>query len=389
MGQRTVVIDERTLYQNEPVKVKSALGPDLYGGTSGIALFLAHLYYLTGDSRYREHAEGGANQAFSQAERIPSHSIFGFYGGLVGIIFALAEVGRILESARLVRRSSRLLESLDDGLERAHWLDMVSGNAGAIPVLIRLAERFPGLRIMNLARRLGAELVEKAVKEETGWSWGNEQITPRMQGRNLTGYSHGAAGIGYGLLQLFRNTREERFLQGAEEAFRYENNWYDPMHNNWPDFREDRSSIEEGPDTYSYPVAWCHGASGIGLSRLRAYDVLGDEVYLRDSLNSLARTTDAIRNSMKDPDDLSLCHGTFGRCELLILASETLNDRQYLELARVAAEKAIDMFEGADAAWPCGIEEGETPGLMLGLAGLGYFFLRLHNTRLVRSILAI
>ena len=40
---------------------------------------------------------------------------------------------------------------------------------------------------------------------------------------NLTGFSHGAAGIGYALLELYAITKELKFLMAAENAFSYEN----------------------------------------------------------------------------------------------------------------------------------------------------------------------
>ncbi|MDR3531448.1 MAG: lanthionine synthetase LanC family protein, partial [Rhodopila sp.] len=45
---------------------------------------------------------------------------------------------------------------------------------------------------------------------------------------------------------------------------------------------------------------------------------------------------------------------------------------------------------GSSSAWPCGVPGGgETPGLLLGLAGIGYFYLRLHSPSEVPSILLV
>jgi hypothetical protein len=35
----------------------------------------------------------------------------------------------------------------------------------------------------------------------------------------------------------------------------------------------------------------------------------------------------------------------------------------------------------AGDAWPCGVPGGTTPGLFLGLSGIGWWFLRLHDDR--------
>ena len=40
--------------------------------------------------------------------------------------------------------------------------------------------------------------------------------------------------------------------------------------------------------------------------------------------------------------------------------------------------------------WPCGVMGGwETPNLMLGLAGIGYFYLRLHDPAMIPSTLLV
>jgi hypothetical protein len=41
-------------------------------------------------------------------------------------------------------------------------------------------------------------------------------------------------------------------------------------------------------------------------------------------------------------------------------------------------EQGIEQIERQDLRWPCGVTDGdETPNLMLGTAGIGYFYLRL------------
>src|SRR2546423_4534416 len=47
------------------------LGPDLYGGTSGIALFLARLHRHTGEQRFAETAVAAARDAVSRLADVP------------------------------------------------------------------------------------------------------------------------------------------------------------------------------------------------------------------------------------------------------------------------------------------------------------------------------
>ena len=157
-------------------------------------------------------------------------------------------------------------------------------------------------------------------------------------------------------------------------------------HDNWPDFR---SAGQQQHDTinnqqFAYATAWCHGAPGIGLSRLRAYDILKEEKYLRDCYAALRSTTAMVLNA-KESDfsssfhstNYSLCHGLSGNCEALIYADDVFQGSSYKSIAYDVGMLGIEKYGKPGFEWPCGIQTGETPSLLLGLAGIGYFYLRL------------
>ncbi len=86
----------------------------------------------------------------------------------------------------------------------------------------------------------------------------------------------------------------------------------------------------------------------------------------------------------------SLCHGLAGNAETLIYGSQVLGDEVPwgLALAHEVASNGIVLYAQGEHKWPCGSGLGESPGLMLGLAGIGYFYLRLHKPA-IPSILLI
>jgi hypothetical protein len=51
--------------------------------------------------------------------------------------------------------------------------------------------------------------------------------------------------------------------------------------------------------------------------------------------------------------------------------------RRWEPLARRVADAGLERHDGTGVPWPCGTHSGETPNLMLGLAGIGHFLLRL------------
>ena len=121
--------------------------------------------------------------------------------------------------------------------KKNHLKDIISGNAGSIPVLLKLYDLFDEEWNLDLALYLGNDLLSTAVKEPRGWSWGSNANGVEHIQHNLTGFSHGAAGIGYALLWLYTKTGKKEFENAAKRAFSYENSWFDGQYDNWPDFR--------------------------------------------------------------------------------------------------------------------------------------------------------
>ena len=131
----------------------------------------------------------------------------------------------------------------------------------------------------------------------------------------------------------------------------------------------------------SYKTFWCHGAPGIALSRLRAYQITGNEVYKEEAEIALSTTRAAIVASMESRRlDYSLCHGLPGNADVLISGNQVLGSARTndIHLARQVAG-AITQFRG--------LGDIESPSLMLGLAGVGYFFLRLCNAEIPSVLL--
>ena len=199
--------------------------------------------------------------------------------------------------------------------------------------------------------------------------------------RLLCGLSHGAAGIGWALLELFAATGDERFAAAGHGAFRYESSWMDNQSGTWPDLRI--GGQRRGGRRVPSPAigTWCHGEGGIALTRLRALHLLGDDTCRPDAEVALA-TTDEIADAVRrDIRDLSLCHGAAGSADVLVAGAEALGGR-WAEAATLATQlgnTALAHYGVPGSDWPCGPAAGTTPGLMRGLSGIGWWFLRLHD----------
>jgi hypothetical protein len=374
------------------VAVATTASGTLYEGTSGIALFLAELWHATGgaDDALLRAALGGLRYALDQAPELPASS-FGFHGGRVGVAYAAARIGRLAGRPGLLDEAQALLAPMA-GLEREdRGLDVIGGGGGAIQALLAMAPWLPGPEpALGIARALGDHLLDAADHEPEGWCWGT------MRGsaiRHLCGYAHGSAGVGHALLELYLATGDSRYRYGMEQAFLYEAAFFDPKSSNWPDLRhgelgeflysgrqdELRERLLAGEDLTQpdmrYMSAWCHGGPGIGLSRLRAWEALGDPAYLADARAAVQAT----QGSLEDPRmNYSLCHGRGGNAETLMVAARVLGEPELLERPRAVAMEGWEAYEAQGLRWPCGTMQGvPDPGLLLGEAGIGMFLLRL------------
>ena len=374
--------DSMEYAENRWQVVHRSFGPELYNGTSGIGLFLARLFSCTQDSVIKKTAEGAIRCALEQIKKINAAENFGFYSGMTGVAFVLAEASDLLGSDRLLKESLGILETIPGEKIGFQTWDIISGSAGVIPVLLKLHQRYQKDFLLRLALQHGDMLLASANHSDEGWSW----RTISAEQKDLTGFSHGTAGIAWALLELHAQCKEQRFLAAAQSALKYERHWYSGEQENWPDFR---SMNESGSPVYA--MAWCHGAPGIGLSRVRAYQMLGDE-QCRAEAQIAVKTTqrNLIAVVQSGQGNHCLCHGNMGNAELLLYAHDTLPESNGMEAVLQVAEAADQQCRVERNPWPCGIlNGGESPNLMLGLAGIGYFYLRLYDRKQIPSILLV
>jgi lantibiotic modifying enzyme len=357
----------------EAEPVQRALGPELGAGTAGVALFLAQLHAATGDAAARRTALGALGQALAHAGERDAH---GLYGGRIGIAYAAARCGGLLGEERLVQRAARLARGRSAGSADADF-SLVSGSAGAIVGLLALARLLELAPLVQRAQRYGDELVAGLRRGRDGWCWPPAD-GPRRHG--LCGMARGASGGARALLELHRVTGRARYRVAAERALDYERRWFDADAADWPDLRGVERRERRGTFASPYPGTWAHGAPGIALARLRAWTILGDEQHRAAAATALATTAASVERALLTPGaDFTLARGLAGQADVLVLGAE-LAPAGSATLARRAGEIGASRHAGSLAGWPCGADAGGlAPGVLAGHAGIGLFYLRLHD----------
>ena len=132
-----------------------SFGPDLYSGTSGIALFLARLHRFRPDGVIAQTARGALRQALSRAGEVPAEMRHSLYSGWIGIALALLDAAELLDDPSLQREALRLVDAqLGHELDPLS-LDVIGGAAGTVLGLAAIDRRLGGDRYLEEARRFG------------------------------------------------------------------------------------------------------------------------------------------------------------------------------------------------------------------------------------------
>jgi type 2 lantibiotic biosynthesis protein LanM len=352
------------------------LGPDLYNGATGIALFLAAHGAVRGHAASAELALAGLahirrNLNSRSAARFARSLGIGAATGLGSIVYGFCVIAKCAGNAALLQDAEGAARLFTDELIAADkQLDVMGGAAGAILALLRLHHDTQSDVALARAVHCGEHLLARdRIGDTRRRSW----IGQGFGGSPLNGMSHGAAGFAYALASLAAASGREQFADAAAECIAFEDQTYDPARHNWPDLRV--------PGQPVWPCQWCHGAPGIGLARLATARRIGANAALDARLGGtrIAADIDNAVESVKQawPGQLdTLCCGTLGGIEFLCEAADRAGAREISELAarRLAAVLASAGAIG-DYRWNSGKRQFNL-GLFRGLAGVGYTLLR-------------
>lgn len=350
-------------------------GANLFDGLPGITLFFAYLGRRTGDDRYTRLAQRTLGALRRQLEGLenPLASV-GAFDGWGGVLYLLGHLAALWQRPDLLAEARTHQARLPELIEGDEVYDVVGGCAGLIGALLAVdpADR-PSPDRLDLAVACGEHLLDAAQPlggDALGWIG---PIAPRP----LTGFSHGAAGIAWALAKLAAASGQERFADAARRAMAYERSLYSAAAGNWPDPRREPGA--DSPDGFAN--AWCYGSVGIGLGRLGVRRHL-DDTELDDEISAAVEAARAGGFG----HDHSLNQGDLGTLDFLLQAREA-GCASGLDLdALIECTLADLVAHGPRCATPLAVE---SPGLMTGLAGIGYGLLRLAAPMDVPSVLVL
>jgi hypothetical protein len=279
-----------------------------------------------------------------------------------------------------------LVQALGTATTSTH-ADFVAGGASAVPALLYLAEALGLPECLQIAQSIGRVLLASARRGYIGWSWPEPHGYARV---DLVGLAHGTAGVAVALGELFAATGDGKYRYAVDQALAYEDQFFDITMENWLDLRDDRlvqcgrsdgsvscenllAASQTVTDDRRFMSAWCHGAPGIAVARLRLTQLLGEHIGLPRLGEALA-TTERTLSLYGNADNL--CHGRIGNLAVLSYGAQVLCDEARASRARELALAAARERERPNDLWRTdSIDGGRSPLLFTGEAGIGYFYL--------------
>lgn len=274
-------------------------------------------------------------------------------GAVVYIYLLLYQQSKEKIFLEYAKRHAVIVERL---LDQDEVYDLLSGNAGAAWVMMKLYYITKDAYFLNIAEKAVDILIAASEKQEEGIGWRSDDQPP------MAGMAHGNSGVLMPVFALWRETEDEKYERLAENIWKYEDSLYDSRIQNWIDVR-----VKEIDEDEIGPVAWCHGVGGVLLSRLNCYKMAKEDRW-KDRLGKDIEKAYAKLNEYWLRDSWSLCHGICGNLWILEKV-----DREFWH-------KGIDKREQllpSEIQWLP--QEKMNPGFMNGYGGVLYYLLAETN----------
>ena len=311
--------------RSHAIEAQSVCGSDFYSGTSGIAVFLARLFAATGENVFRMTAEAAIRQALSRLDHFPGDLRKDFNRGLTGVAYSLSEIAESCGIDKFNEMALLILEDVGRGQEAN-----ASYDPPTVTVLLLMHQRYQRDFLLRMAIECGQDI-------------GNRNDVD----------------VAVPMLELFKATGEKEYRKAAEEIL-----------NHQLDNKSEPTS--ELQTTRAY---------------LQACEVLRNDVYAAH-VRVLTESIRARIDSLTDDVDFSFPKGLAAAGDLLLEASMALADDYSRRTSERVGNWGIERYRQDDLPWPCGSKnEWDAPSFMNGLAGIGYFYLRLHDPSRVPSMI--
>ena len=349
---------------------------DLFSGMPGEILYFAYLHKITGDKKFKKIAVNAINYLEKKIEESQSSiNVLGYYTGWGSILDLYTKLAQLWEDDNYLQKAEKQYNTIDfeEHLTKDQDYSLVKGAAGFIVANINYYNLTKSTQALALAEKSAAYLLEKAQKTTDTIAW---KIISKVP---LSGLSHGASGFALAFSKLYAATKKTQYLEVVEKILNYEQTLFVEEQQNWQDCRD--IVINNFPDKKMCATTWSHGAVGIGLARLEMLKLGIELPNIKEDLEIALQTT--LRNGFGGKQSLSA--GDFGNLELILQYSQYFKDKNVTRQLHNILQALIENIK--KSGWKIGSKSIHSLGLMTGITGIGYQFLRMAYPKIVPSLL--
>jgi len=355
---------------------------DFYKGLSGTAFFLAALYAHSPRPLFKKTAIAAMQQALIVQSAIEIQHTFSFFRGLSGLLFTLLKIQEFCDTDCFAQDIKKLTKTLAAAKIEQSSIDVIEGLGSGLPALISIQKITKSKSLKNKIREAGERLVCIAEQGLGGVSW---NTSASDSDHNLTGFSHGTAGIAAALFKLSSWSKEKQFATTAMQALDYENQY----------LNNQEQGLTSGKVILSSPQIpvhydWAHGYAGMAQARLRAYENMPSKKLKQQAIVALERSFSHYSQVDLGAFDISITNGMWGVTDALLDAARILKEEIYYEKATILFQSAISTFEKDGNHWGGNqTMTEEVPDFMISLSGIGYSILRFVDSEKYPSVLCL
>ncbi|MDY0904928.1 lanthionine synthetase LanC family protein [Pedobacter sp. CFBP9032] len=353
---------------------------DIFNGNCGIALFFLEFYRFDKNEAHLHLIDKMMNRILRSAA-VLKPKFFALYTGIGGVIYTNLKVFEVTGNQKYL--DSALQLTLDNQMQLSETLskaDLLSGYTGNLLAFTLLYHHSQHKQVKKLISVLLDRVVNEVRVSQIGLKWDYNASKKAYDG--MTGFSHGASGIAYVLMQLSVYFDAPGLLYLSEEALAYEMQYYYTPAKNWLDLRIGNYHMAK-PQAHLWQLetfisdmagvnAWAHGAAGVGLSRSMAFELTQNEIYSKQCNDVLEKCLSDLLKPGRP--DFTLVSGYLGMIPFLARYKDKEGIADQISMVVDGAIKQYQKTNSYSEYLSCGPHDY---GLFSGKAGAGYMLLQL------------
>lgn len=331
----------------------SYIGNNLYNGDAGIAISLLYLAIVSKERKYIDFAEkivSYENMVFCTYDNNNPYLI-GAFDGIGSNLYINSKLyiftGRKLYKDYMLK----IIDFIDNIVEKDTKYDIISGTSGYLSVLCSIYESVSESDVKERVRK-AMEHASEFLASNFNFLLGGWRIGIEKEKKVFTGFGHGDSGIMTALARCGYDLNEKKHCEIINRVLEVHRNNYFITGRGW--YRDNRKNL--------IGYGWCHGTTGILLSRLllKSYGI--EHPYLDEDIE----IAEDLSRKCSVGKSVNLCHGDLSTLEILGMIDDKHKKQSDTAFAWLIAKEFQQRKEGY-----C-FRGMEVLGLMVGMAGYIY-----------------